>query len=197
MRARNARKVSGAIFGVAVALLFATLVLPTLKYPETASGSLPAVPGKTPSYQLVWYNIPPVQPGTLVNVTLSGFNPGSLEVSLSPLVGDSILPALYYVTVGNQSTYSFSTLVTHSYSLQIIVVSYNGTGYTVRYSGVWSPFSDLGVYTAPAVFVIIASGLAAYYYGTRIKREEAEEAVNRELRDEARQRGEARDLSSP
>jgi hypothetical protein len=137
---------------------------------------------------LFGYGVPSVPQGSEFNVSLSGYYPRSLVYTLSPTVGNQVLTALALGRVGNQSSYSFGAAAQGTYSLELLIIAYNGTGFTISYSGVWSPFDPLKVYTAPSIFLIMAGLAATYYFGTRIPRQLREEEVEREL---ARDRGEA------
>lgn len=167
---------------LSVVVLGATLVLPEVKSPQTVHGTVPtwaATPQQ--SDQNHGYGIPPVVPGSSVNVTLSGFEPRQLEYSLSPTIGNTVLPAIALGKVGDGPTFSFEETVSQGYSLELTIISYNGSGFTISLSGVWSPYDLLRVYTAPAIFLLTASLLATYYFGTRIPRQLAEEKVEAEL----------------
>lgn len=179
MKPTQARKASLVILVASVALLVATLTLPQIKTPQSSESVVPPIPGYT-GYQIYGYGIPPVSEGSQVTVRLSGYTPGDVYLSLSPTEGNSVLPAL---PCGRPVTadYSCSVVVGGAYSLELSIIAYNGTGYTVTYSGTWALFDFLGVYFAPAVFLIIASLISAYYFGTRIPRQLNEESVEAEL----------------
>ena len=164
---------------VAALFVASTLILPQVKLPQTAEDSVAPVPGAT-GYQIHGYGIPPVQAGTGVTVGFSGYAPGGVVYSLTPTLGSrSITPLAFGRLL--VSNYSFTVTAQDSYPLELAITAYNGSGYTVRYSGVWSPFDFVSVYFIPALFLFVASVAWAYYSGTRIARQLNEEAVEREL----------------
>ncbi len=184
MKPTSARKASLILLAFGVVLLAATLTLPNFRFPQSAEQVVSASPGAS-GYQIHGFGIPTVTPGTQFTVALSGFESGRLQYSLSPTVGNRVLPALSYGRP-TTSNYTFTVIAADAYSLELSIITYNGTGFTVRYSGVWSPFDFLAVYLAPAVFLIAASLVSFYYFGTRIPRQLNEEAVARELEESRR-----------
>lgn len=182
MRASTMRKLS-AVFSVCTAiLLVGTLVLPYVKSPQTVEHSASPWTGPPGSYQLYGYGIPPVDKGSSISVVISGYTPEELEYSLTPTMGNLLLPALASGGAGNGSTLSLTVKAQDAYSLELMIIAYNGSGFRVSYSGVWSPFNDLPVYTSPAVFLLAASLVGVYYFGTLIPRQLAEEKVEEELK---------------
>jgi hypothetical protein len=186
LRATRGRELSDVIFVASLVFLALTLVLPTVKLPESENYLVSGSHVNGTTYQIEFYDVPPVDAGTQVNVAFSGFAPQSVQFALSPLQGDTLLRALAYGTVGAGENYSFSVVPNITASLRLLAVSFNGTGYNVQISSIWSPFYDLRVYTAPAVFLILASGLAAYYFRQRVPRQKEEERVMAELQAGAR-----------
>ena len=180
MKPTGERKVSMAVSVMAVALIVSTVFLPDLKVPQTVDRTIAVAPGGSGS-EIYGFGVPPVSPGTVFNVTLTGFAPASVEYSLSPLQGNRVLPPLAFGKVGNQARDSFQVVVNGSDPLELYLIAYNGTGFEVRYNGVWSPFDFVAVYFAPAVFLLMVGVAAAYYFGTRIPKQRSEEAVEREL----------------
>ena len=187
MKATRWRRVSAFALLLSVAFLVATLLLPLLRLPETVQTVEPSSSNSSQSYQVYGYGIPPVNQGTIINVTLSAYKPYTLEYSLSPTIGNKVLAAISLGKVGSSPATSFAATAAGTYSLELTVIAYNGSGFHILYTGVWSPFNDLGVYIAPAVFLVAASLAAFYYFGTRIGRQLNEEQVEREL-EEARRR---------
>jgi hypothetical protein len=181
LKATLARKVSAMILVISVVLLVSTLALPDVKEPEAAQATVPPTPNPPGGYEIYGYGIPPVENGTVISVSLSGFVPGMLQYTLSPTVGNLVLTAIAYGQVGDGPTYNFSATAEGAYSLELMVVAYNGSGFSIRYMGVWSPFDFLLVYTSPAVFILLAGLAGTYYFGTRIPKQLAEEKVQREL----------------
>ena len=189
MKATQGRWISIAVAVMSTVLLVATFILPGIRLPEVAGQTVPYTSGPVPSYQIYGYGIPTVSSGSSVNVTLSGFRPYSLEYTLSPTKGVLLLNAIAGpATVGNASTYSFTATAQATYPLELQIIAYNGSGFTITYGGTWSPFDFLPVYTSPAVFVIFASLAATYYFGTRIPRQRNEEKVEAELEEEKRRK---------
>ena len=190
MKPTRARKVSVTILALSLVLLAVTLVFPHIKTPQSFSQTVPQSQGFI-GYQLHGYGVPAVSAGSTFTVALTGFVPGHLEYSLSPTAGNTVLAALSYGKPYT-SNYSFEAVVPGGNSLELSIIAYNGTGYALTYSGVWSPFDFLATYTFPAVFLVMASFVAAYYFGTRIPRQLNEEAVVRELEETVGPRGRGR-----
>ncbi len=167
--------------------MVATITLPQIRLPQSELHVVPAAPSAS-GYQIYGYGVPTVSDGSLFSVKLSGYTPGLLQYSLTSVAGNSVVAVL---SSGRPSTSnsSFTVVARGGYSLEFSVIAYNGTGYTLEYSGVWSPFDFLAVYFAPAVFLIIASLAAAYYFGTRIPRQLNEEAVEKELEERRHRQG--------
>jgi len=189
LKATQGRWISLLVAVVAAALLVATFTLPGVRLLESAGQTVPYAQGPVPSYQIYGYGIPTVSNGSLVNVTLTGFRPYSLQYTLSPTRGNLMLNAIAGPgSVGNSTTYSFAATAHGTYPLELYIVAYNGSGFTIRYSGTWSPFDFLPVYTSPAVFLIFASLAGVYYFGTRIPRQRNEEKVEAELEEERRRK---------
>ena len=170
-------------------LLASTLVLPDVKGPQTVQQTVPPWDSSSLNNQIFGYGIPPVVQGSVINVTLSGFEPRQINYALFPTVGDVYLQPLAADRVGGGPSYSFAAIAQESYSLELMITAYNGSGYTIRYSGVWASFDFLLVYTTPAVFLFIASIAATYYFGTKIPRQLAEDRVHAELEEERKRGG--------
>ena len=181
-----------AILVASAALLVLTLTLPTVKEPQLVSRQVPPTVNPPGGYEIHGYGIPPVATASTINVTLSGFEPGHLQYSMAPTEGNLILTPIAFGEAGDAPVFSFSAIAGGNYPLELTIIAYNGSGYSITYSGVWSPFDFLLVYTSPAVF-LVASGLAAtYYFGTRVPRQLNEEEVQAELERERRSKGTAR-----
>ena len=186
MKATQSRSVSAAVVVLSALLLAATLVLPNVRVPQTVQQSVPPWSTSQQDYQIYGYGIPSVTSGTYISVTLTGFKPYSLQYVLAPTIGNRILQPLAFGEVGSGPNFTFSGTAEGTYSLELTINAYSGSGFGIRYSGVWSPFDFLRVYFAPAVFLLAASLVATYYFGTRIPMQLAEEKVERELAGEAR-----------
>lgn len=186
MKATQWRVVSNIVLIASLVFLASTLILPYVKFPESVNYSVAAShpAGETPRF----YDVPPVDSGTPVYVTFTGFQPEGLQFALSPVQGNTLLRSLALGTVGGGNNYNFSVVPRVTAELRLLVISFNGSGYTVQISSSWSPYYDLRVYTSPAVFLVVASGLASYYYRQMIPKQRAEEKVEEELRAEARGR---------
>lgn len=165
-------------------LLAATIVLPNVREPQTVRQTVPPWSNTGQGYEIYGYGIPSVTPGTDIRVNLTGFEPYALEYVLAPTVGTEILQPIAFGKVGGGPNYTFSGTAEGTYPLEMTINAYNGSGFTISYGGVWSPFDLLRVYFSPAVFLLTASLAATYYFGTRIPRQLAEEKVERELAEE-------------
>jgi hypothetical protein len=181
MRPSDWRRVSAASLVLSVVFLAATLGLPGVKLPQTVQQTVPATPPPAPEYQIYGYGIPPVLLGSTINVTLSGFNPHGLEYSLAPTLGSVSITPLAIGKVGSGPVYSFASTAEESYSLELQIIAFNGSGFSIRYGGVWSPYDVLQGYITPAIFLVIASAAATYYFNTRIPRQLIDEKVEAEL----------------
>ncbi|MDE1853716.1 MAG: hypothetical protein KGI38_08220 [Thaumarchaeota archaeon] len=182
MKPSDWRKVSAASLALSVVFLAATIVLPGVKLPQTVQRTVPAIPTPAPQYQIYGYGIPPVLLGSTINVTLSGFAPKGLEYSLAPTLGSGSTTPLAIGKVGSGQVYSFASIAEESYSLELQIIAYNGSGFSIRYSGVWSPYDVLQVYFIPAIFLVTASAAATYYFNTRVPQQLRDEKVEAELR---------------
>jgi hypothetical protein len=182
------RKLSVGLTAASALLLAATLVLPGVGEPQVVRQQIPPWQVTEVTYQIHGYGIPTVTPGTVISVTLSGFQPGELEYVLSPVVGNNVLQPLAFGKVGDGPDYNFTGTAQAAYSLEMTIIAYNGSGFNITFSGVWSPFDFLRVYTAPSVFLLTAGLAMTYYFGTRIPRQLAEEKVEAEL-EEVRKSG--------
>jgi hypothetical protein len=197
LKATRWRRISASAAVISAVLLVATLTLPGVRTPQSAGETVPYTPGAVSrSYLIYGFGIPTVTNGSQVNVTLSGFRPYSLEYTLSPTNGILLLRAIAGPgIVGNSSVYSFTATAQGTYPLELQIIAYNGSGFTISYSGTWSPFDFLPVYASPAVFLIFASLAGTYYFGTRIPRQRNEEKVDAELEEEKKRTKNA--LSGP
>lgn len=177
-----------------VVFLVATLLLPTIKEPQTVQAEV-APSSSVQGSRVFGYGIPTVENGSAINVTLSDFEPQDVEYYLTPTVGNNVLSALALGKVGDTPTSSFVVNAQGTYSLELTIIAYNGSGFALTYSASWSPYSILGVYITPGVFLVAASLASTYYYGTRIERQHNEEKVEKEL-EESRRAGENRSRPS-
>jgi len=87
-------------------------------------------------------------------------------MTLFPASPGNIAPAgpllLQVVPTGSNFSTTVESSGTQPYGLY--VVSYNMTSYDLRIQSVWSPYYVVDTYTVPAVFLVLATGAAAYYY---------------------------------
>jgi len=180
LKATRGRLVSEVILVASVVLLVATLLLPTMKEPQMVRVEVPPSTDLQGS-RVFGYGIPTVDNGSVINATLSGYKPEDVEYYLSPTVGNTVLTALVIGKVGSGPTSSFFVNAHGTYSLELTIIAYNGSGFALSYSATWSPYSTLNVYVTPGVFLVAASLASTYYYGTRIERQHNEERVQKEL----------------
>ncbi|MDE1858792.1 MAG: hypothetical protein KGI26_06985 [Thaumarchaeota archaeon] len=183
MKATQARKASITLLVASALLLLLTLTLPQYKVPETATQVVPPTANPPGGYMIYGYGIPPVVEGSTISVALSGFGPRLLEYSLAPTQGNLILNPIAFGRVGDGPAENFSAIAGGNYALELSIIAYNGTGFTIAYHGIWSPYDFLVVYISPAVFLVAASLAGTYYFGTRIPRQRNEERVEAELRE--------------
>lgn len=181
-------RVSTWAFLAALVIMSVLLLLPQLRFVQKQSFEGPEVPYGNSDYTISGYYLPTIDFGTPISVTLSGYKPGTVILSLFPTGDFRIAPdGPPIISINRPLTAEASASVqaptTHPYG--IFVVSYNGTDYLLTVSSVWSPFYGLVIYDAPAVFVLIATGIAAYYFRQTAAVRRAEEKVWRELQSEA------------
>jgi hypothetical protein len=182
MKATRWGLVSKLLLAAGCVFLFLTLVLPLVKLPEVQTYSHPPNT-KSNGPDIEGVGIPTVNGGTKVTVSVSGFKPGSLEIDLIPVVGSQFLAALFAGNAGSGPVFGFTVTANGTYSLELLVIAFNGTGYTMQYGATWSPFDPLRVYTAPVVLLIAFSAAGVYYFRIAAKREFEEDRVMREVRD--------------
>jgi len=174
MRARTKKLVAMAALTLSVVFMILTLVLPSVKLPQTEEQIVLGSLNANGTYALRWFDIPPVDAGTKVSVVFGGYRPNSIQFALFPLEGDRTLPPLYYGNVQGTATFSFVAVPNETRPLRLMVLSLNGTGYTLQISSVWSPFYYVRVYMAAALFAIMASAAATYYFRELQIKEEME-----------------------
>jgi hypothetical protein len=183
LKPTQSRIVFAAVAVISSFLLASTLVLPNVREPEAAEQTVPPWSIAGQNYDIFGYGIPTVSNGTFISVSLSGFEPEELEYVLSPTAGINVLQPLAIGKVGDGPTFNFTATAQGVYPLELTIIAYNGSGFKISYSGVWSPFDFLRVYSAPAVFLLLAGAAGTYYFGTRIPRQLAEEKVEKELQE--------------
>jgi hypothetical protein len=194
MKATGWGLVSKVLLAASVVFLILAFVLPAVKLPEVQTYVHQPNPQSTGS-DIEGVGIPTVNSGTKVTVSFTGFKPGSLEVDLLPVVGNQFLAALFAGRAGNGSVYGFTVTANGTYSLELLVIAFNGTGYSMQYGATWSPFDPMRVYIAPTVFVIAMSAAGVYYFRIAAQRQSEEERVVKEV--EERKRTPSRPASSP
>lgn len=174
MSPRTGKIVAAGALALSILFLILTLVLPNVKLPQVEEQVVLGTVNANGTYALRWFDIPPVDAGTKVSVQFAGYRPNSIQFALFPLQGDRTLPPLYYGTVESTSSFSFSAFPNETRPLRLMVLSLNGTGYTVQIISVWSPFYWTRVYVAVALFAVMASAAATYYFRELQLKEEAE-----------------------
>ena len=164
---------------VSVALLISTFVLPLVKSPQAANFVGPTNPYASSNTMLSGFFIPPVNRGDPIKITVSNFSLRSILMTLFPASPGNIAPAgpllLQVVPTGSNFSTTVESSGTQPYGLY--VVSYNMTSYDLRIQSVWSPFYVVETYTVPAVFLVLATGAAAYYYAYAERRWRIEQSA--------------------
>lgn len=173
-------KVSLSALAVSGLVVAATLVLPALSFPQTERLEGPETPYGGSSYVISAYYIPTVPAGSLVVVQLSGYEPGTVILSLFPTTENDIAPAgspivTFQSPTENNASDSFVSPSSQPYG--VYVVSYNGTGYQLQISADWSPYYVVRIYTYPAVFAVIVCALSLYYFHQTAGRRKSEKEV--------------------
>lgn len=150
---------------ISLIFLTATLFLPLVKSPQVAAYQGPAVSYFGGDTAVSGYYIPPVDQGSLVKISVSNFLPGHVELSVFPVKENTISPSggsIFFQTLPSNITVSFTSKETQPYG--IYVISYNGTSFILRVTGVYSSFFWLSSYTFAGVAGSLASGVLLYYY---------------------------------
>jgi hypothetical protein len=181
----RSEKAALAILLLSSAALGATLVLPQVSFPQAVSYEGPAVPYGNSTYSISGYYIPTVNQGAFVRVDLSGYSPSSVILSLFPTAQSTLSPTgppLLTFSLSPEPDQNATILSPSTQAYGIYVVSYNDTSFRLGVSSVWSPFYDYRIYSAPAVFFLIASGIAFYYFRLTAARRRWEEEAMEELR---------------
>jgi hypothetical protein len=168
---------------ISLAFLAATLVLPLVKAPQAAIYQGPAVSYFGGDTAVSGYYIPPVDQGSLVKVAVSNFLPGQVELSVFPTKENTISPtggSIFFQTLPSNITVSFTSKETQPYG--IYVISYNGTTFILRVTGVFSSYFWLASYTFAGVAGTLASGILLYYYTFTSRRWKMEQQAIREAK---------------
>ena len=158
------RYLSSLLLCLSVAFLVSTLFLPLAKSQQELTYLGPAVPYVSDT-SLSGYYVPPVAAGSQVEVSLTGFTPESLYISVFPTRESSIAPSdtpVYYGSPLTNSSIRFFSAASIPYG--IYIVSHNRTTYTIRIEGVFSQFYWLGTYLSIGVFLTVGTGALFYYY---------------------------------
>jgi hypothetical protein len=167
---------------VSVAFLFLTIILPYLKFPQSATFSGPTTPYILSNTTLSGYFIPPVDKGNPIKITISNYSKGSVSLTVFPTAPGNIGPAgpviLEGTPIGTTFTASIDSPGTQPYG--VYVVSQNRTNFTLRVDASWSPFFVLNQYIVPGVFLVIATTAAYYYYLQAERRWTTEQKVLRD-----------------
>ncbi len=158
--------------GLSFAVLALTLILPSVKLPQAVSYVGPTTPYQGASTDLSGYFLPPINRGDPIKIGISNFTQNSILVILIPASPGNLAPLgprlLQEIATGPNFTSTSISPETQSYGLY--VVSYNGTSFDLMIESSWSPFYVLNTYTVPAVFLVLVSAAAAYYYTHAEKR---------------------------
>ncbi len=175
------RSLTTAALALSLAFLFLTLVLPEVRSPQTATYSGPTTSYHNSTTVLSGYFLPPINKGDLIQVSVSNFSRHSVVISLFPASPGNFAPVgpllLQEIPDGTNFASTLESTGTQSYGL--FVVSYNRTTFSLRIQSNWSPFYVLHTYVVPAVFLVIATGAAAYYYIYAEKRWRSEQRAVR------------------
>jgi hypothetical protein len=166
------RALSTGAFCVSVALLISTFVLPLVRSPQAANYVGPSNPYANSSTMLSGFFIPPVNRGDQIKITVSNFSQRSILITLFPASPGNIAPAGPLLLQEAPTGTNFSTTVesTGTQPYGLYVVSYNMTSFNLRIESIWSPYHIVDTYTVPAVFLVLATAVAVYYYTYAEKR---------------------------
>jgi hypothetical protein len=173
MKASSKARIFSWTLVVGAALVLGTVILPELSVPQQLTLSGQQRPTNETTYQLNGILIPPISKGQEIIIKATGYNPSSVLITLYtqdnnrfgfPIL--SVLPqTVNYTEVGNSPE-------TQAYVL--VITSFNGTGYQVTLTSVWSPFYILRSYLAESILVLSIGLAGTYYFRGIAKREEME-----------------------
>jgi hypothetical protein len=176
---------------ISLTFLAATLVLPLVKSPQETVYQGPAVSYFGGDTAVSGYYIPPVAQGSMVKIAVSNFLPGHVELSVFPTKENSISPtggSIFFQTLPSNITVSFTSKESQPYG--IYVISYNGTTFLIRVTGVFSSYFWLASYAFFGVVGSLASGVLLYYYTFNSRRWKIEQQAIRDAKGVASPSGE-------
>ena len=172
MKPSKWRALTTGAFCASIAILISTFVLPLVKSPQAANYVGPTNPYAGSTTMLSGFFIPSVNRGDPIKITVSNFSQRSILITLFPASPGNIAPAgpllLQVVPTGTNFSTTVESTGTQPYGLY--VVSYNMTSFDLRIHSIWSPYDLVDTYTVPAVFLVLATAMAAYYYTYAEKR---------------------------
>jgi hypothetical protein len=144
----------------------------------------PVVPYRGSNETLSGYFIPPVDVGETINISVSLFSRASLDILIFPTGEGSIAPAGPPLLQASPpgTSYATSLVSPQTQAYGIYVVSHNRTEFLLRVASVWSPYYVFRTYLLPAVALVMATGVATYYFTLATKREEVFEEALAEAR---------------
>ena len=175
---------STAALGAPLVFALATVALPQVTYPQVAVHDGPELPYGNSTYAISAYYIPTVPEGVPISVQISGYLPGTVVLSFFPSAQSVVNPTgspdiQFDRPLGSTSNDTIVSPASQAYG--IYVVSYNGTGFRLAVSSVWSPFYVVRIYTFPAMFAVIVTALMVYYFHEVGDRRRAEREVMKSL----------------
>jgi hypothetical protein len=179
-------KYLSAVFLVlSLTLLVSVIVLPGVKSPQHVVYRGPAGSFEGGQTAISGYYIPTVDGGSTVTVSIQGFVPGNVDISIFPSETGGISPIggpVYIKTPLINSTVTFRAESTQAYG--IYVISRNGTNFTVVVEATYSPYYRLFTYASVGVILTFASAILLYYYNFTSKRWKLEQQAIHEARGE-------------
>ncbi len=164
-----------------VFLVIAAYSLPQVKMPETFSADGPATPYGNSTYMISGYAFPPIDRGQEIRISISGYAPGTVSISLFPSVPGSVSPVgppLFFRTglPGPDYQIAFDSPATQPYGLY--VSSVNRTSFLLTVKSVWSPFDPIRGYVPEGLLLLLAGAVGWVHFRGETRREaEYERAV--------------------
>ncbi|HUI85622.1 MAG TPA: hypothetical protein VLY21_00510 [Nitrososphaerales archaeon] len=176
MRATRFLAAFWVILGAGVALTIGAVVLPGVATAQTLVSNGPISPYGFASYQISGYFFPSIAKGQTIDVNVSNYTPGSIEISLFPSQPYSVSPTgtpLLFLPAleGSYSHVVLTSPETQPYGMY--VTSQNRSTYTLVVKSVWSPYYVIRVYLPEGIFLIIL-GIVGVINFTESRRREAE-----------------------
>lgn len=179
MKGKAGQRVFAVVLLLGSLMTVSAILLPYLKEEQSVVWSGPSVPYGRGNYTISGYLVPPVDAGEPVSISVYGYSPGSVDITVFAAKGGDLVPdgppIVSYTRLSN-SSYTRVVVSNRTASYGILVNSYNGTSFFLRVDSRWSPFYNrLSAYLAAGVFMVLSGAFGAYYFRTVREKERMEE----------------------